>query len=215
MEESDGIDGLAVTASSEIEVWPRTQHPASLTYLYQFPCDKSGQGSNEIRLIRIYQKKLDVDQIKCDIFHVSLDNTPPYKALSYSWGDPLDASFLIHLNGFIFCLKESMRSLISTGSRFPGVDHLDRRYMYRPEQHCWTKRAGQQDGKTSMRLQIKSPLGWGLPAMIAIPLSNGCESCTLGDTPWGRIMGLCKQPRSMKCMNALASVISRPYWTRI
>ena len=42
---------------------------------------------NEIRLLRIIPASDPGSTIHCHIFHTSLDNAPPYEALSYAWGD--------------------------------------------------------------------------------------------------------------------------------
>jgi hypothetical protein len=63
---------------------------------------------NEIRLLQIQQKRLDIDQIQCDIFPVSLDKAPPYKALSYAWGDPMDISSSISLDRRIFLVWNNL-----------------------------------------------------------------------------------------------------------
>lgn len=43
-------------------------------------------GDGEIRLIRIFPVRRTI--IRCDIVHASLENPPPYVAISYAWGDP-------------------------------------------------------------------------------------------------------------------------------
>jgi hypothetical protein len=51
---------------------------------YQFTYKALSEDKNEIRLLRIHNKKPSSDRIECDIFHVSLDSTPSYNALSYA-----------------------------------------------------------------------------------------------------------------------------------
>ncbi|KAF2006902.1 hypothetical protein P154DRAFT_421176 [Amniculicola lignicola CBS 123094] len=43
------------------------------------------QGPGAIRLVKILPAKMST--IKCEIYHFSLDNPPPYIAISYAWGD--------------------------------------------------------------------------------------------------------------------------------
>jgi hypothetical protein len=43
---------------------------------------------NQIRLISLLPKPSIEDEVSCDLITVSLDDCPPYEALSYAWGDP-------------------------------------------------------------------------------------------------------------------------------
>ncbi|KAJ8122854.1 hypothetical protein O1611_g9737 [Lasiodiplodia mahajangana] len=43
---------------------------------------------HEFRLVRLYSKKMST--VKCDIIHISLNDHPPYTAISYAWGDTDD-----------------------------------------------------------------------------------------------------------------------------
>jgi hypothetical protein len=47
-----------------------------------------GQSSRQFRLLRILPAGNLADDIRCEIFHSSLDDHPVYEALSYTWGDP-------------------------------------------------------------------------------------------------------------------------------
>ncbi|KAH8593983.1 heterokaryon incompatibility protein-domain-containing protein [Bisporella sp. PMI_857] len=48
------------------------------------PLDAS---KNDIRLLRVLFATSHDDPIRCVLFHTTLDEAPPYQALSYSWGD--------------------------------------------------------------------------------------------------------------------------------
>jgi len=75
---------------------------------YQFTYKALSEDKNEIHLLRIHKKKPSSDRIECDIFHVSLDSTPSYNALSYAWGDPLDPMFQIALSGRAFMVRKNL-----------------------------------------------------------------------------------------------------------
>jgi hypothetical protein len=83
---------------------------SSLANVYdcQFAYKALSEDKNEIRLLRIYKKKPTSDQIECDIFHVSLDSTPSYNALSYAWGHPLNPKVQISLSGCAFMVRQNL-----------------------------------------------------------------------------------------------------------
>jgi hypothetical protein len=41
-----------------------------------------------LKLLKLLPYSSFDDDVRCDVFHSSLDNHPPYEALSYAWGDP-------------------------------------------------------------------------------------------------------------------------------
>lgn len=47
-----------------------------------------GASSQEFRLLRLLPAANLADDIRCEVFHTSLDDCPDYEALSYVWGDP-------------------------------------------------------------------------------------------------------------------------------
>ncbi|KAH7356384.1 hypothetical protein BKA65DRAFT_377853, partial [Rhexocercosporidium sp. MPI-PUGE-AT-0058] len=46
--------------------------------------------------------------VRCEIFHVTVDRAPPYKALSYTWGSHNDPRVLIKLNQQSFWVRENL-----------------------------------------------------------------------------------------------------------
>ena len=55
--------------------------------------------SRQIRLLKLLPAKIFTDDIRCTIFHTSLEDDPVYEALSYVWGTEENPS-LIHLSRF-------------------------------------------------------------------------------------------------------------------
>ena len=52
-------------------------------------------GRNEIRLVRLYPGALGSGlKVQFDILKVSIDNAPPYKALSYAWGEGSESVYV-------------------------------------------------------------------------------------------------------------------------
>ncbi|KAG4442122.1 hypothetical protein IFR05_002408 [Cadophora sp. M221] len=51
---------------------------------------------------------VEFPEVDCEIFHVSLDQAPPYKALSYTWGSPNDPQLPIKLNQRTFSVRENL-----------------------------------------------------------------------------------------------------------
>jgi hypothetical protein len=67
----------------------------------------------EIRLVLLYPGRGE-EAVRCELRHVSLRNSPPYEALSYTWGNP-DDTRKIQLDGQELSvtanLEEALRSL--------------------------------------------------------------------------------------------------------
>lgn len=77
------------------------------------------QDHNEIRLLRILESPWDKvpgpqtsdatpELICCEILQVSLDETPSYNTLSYTWGPPTAPQALILLDGKQFFIRENL-----------------------------------------------------------------------------------------------------------
>ncbi|PVH81818.1 hypothetical protein DL98DRAFT_162481 [Cadophora sp. DSE1049] len=47
-------------------------------------------------------------EVHCEIFHVTMEDAPPYKALSYIWGSPDDPQYPIFLNGRTILVRETL-----------------------------------------------------------------------------------------------------------
>ncbi|MCJ1229251.1 hypothetical protein MMC12_005916 [Toensbergia leucococca] len=82
---------------------------------------------NEIRLITISGADDRSKSISCELEHVSLDEPPPYKALSYCWGNP-HIKRIIQVNGhdvqFTENLEAALRELRCQGPVCLWVDAL-------------------------------------------------------------------------------------------
>ncbi|QGI79892.1 hypothetical protein CEK25_006621 [Fusarium fujikuroi] len=77
------------------QIWPRSKIYA--------PLDTDRR---EIRLASIVPGRWSED-VYCELKVVSLDETPTYEALSYTWGDPLDKT-PIFLNGLTFLVTKNL-----------------------------------------------------------------------------------------------------------
>jgi hypothetical protein len=54
-----------------------------------------------------------MNTVSCEIFHTTLTDAPPYKALSYTWGDLSDRKHKIQLNGKPFEVRENLWTAIN------------------------------------------------------------------------------------------------------
>lgn len=59
----------------------------------------------QIRLLKICAGNPSI--IKCELRHFNFATLPPYRAVSYTWGDP-DYTTAIVLNGFSFYVRENL-----------------------------------------------------------------------------------------------------------
>lgn len=98
------------------QIWPRSKIYA--------PLDTDRR---EIRLASIVPGRWSED-VYCNLKVVSLDDTPTYEALSYTWGDPLDKT-PIFLNGLTFLVTKNLlwalrRLRHSRETRYIWIDAL-------------------------------------------------------------------------------------------
>ncbi|KAK0099370.1 hypothetical protein ONS96_008399 [Cadophora gregata f. sp. sojae] len=47
-------------------------------------------------------------EVYCEVFHVTMDQAPPYQALSYTWGSPVDPQHPIFLNGQTISVRKTL-----------------------------------------------------------------------------------------------------------
>ncbi|CAI4219797.1 unnamed protein product [Parascedosporium putredinis] len=67
---------------------------------------------NQIRLLRILKSSPvpppAIASIRCEIFHINLDEFPIYNALSYTWGSPTSPKTSILLDDKLFLVRENL-----------------------------------------------------------------------------------------------------------
>jgi hypothetical protein len=72
----------------------------------------------QFRLVSLWPSSTSV--IRCDMVYASLNNPPPYKAVSYAWGDPADTRQII-MDGDTFditaTLYEALAALLHRTDR--------------------------------------------------------------------------------------------------
>ncbi|KAH7359733.1 heterokaryon incompatibility protein-domain-containing protein [Pyrenochaeta sp. MPI-SDFR-AT-0127] len=83
-------------------------------------------GSREIRLIDIHRDSSG--DLHVDIKHCSLDEAPPYEALSYCWGEAKDRA-LISCNGHQMSIMKSLHEALSQ-FRATMKENVDRRTIW-------------------------------------------------------------------------------------
>jgi len=69
---------------------------------------------NEIRLLRIKPAANPEESIRCQLFHTSLEDAPPYRALSYAWGERASSHAILINQGSILVtpnLKHALERL--------------------------------------------------------------------------------------------------------
>ncbi|KAH8767593.1 heterokaryon incompatibility protein-domain-containing protein [Hyaloscypha finlandica] len=107
-------------------LWPEGRQggiarPARITndkpYVSSYRYKPLDTQKNEIRLLTI-EPLTPVSLIKCQIQTVSLDNAPPYQALSYAWGHGRGYRN-IYLQGYLYSVTENLAAALRQLSR-PG-----------------------------------------------------------------------------------------------
>lgn len=76
-----------------------------------FPYKPLDEARNEIRLLRLHPSRDPASSVICDLVHVSLNQAPPYEALSYTWGRPI-FSERITLGGHDFIATENLKEAL-------------------------------------------------------------------------------------------------------
>jgi hypothetical protein len=71
-----------------------------------------------IRLVKLYQARCKADTVSCDLIHVSLEDCPPFEALSYTWGDA-------SVKHTISCSKEQLDITTNLLSALQHLRQLD------------------------------------------------------------------------------------------
>ncbi|MCJ1259517.1 hypothetical protein MMC24_007355 [Lignoscripta atroalba] len=107
-------DGESQNTGTAGQAFPRQ---TVARYALYSPLSAAG---DEIRVVVLYPGKRDAD-IVCKLTHVSLQKSPIYEALSYTWGD-LALRRPIHLGGRLFDVTLNLES---------ALRHLRRRYRKR------------------------------------------------------------------------------------
>jgi hypothetical protein len=97
---------LGYYLSPTIALQPMAESRTS-SHLYQHLSPAQG----EIRLVQLKPQRAanqDNKRIHCSLEHVSLNESPTYRALSYAWGDPSYTQSIM-LNGAAFRVTENLK----------------------------------------------------------------------------------------------------------
>ncbi|KAI2628486.1 heterokaryon incompatibility protein-domain-containing protein [Hypoxylon sp. NC1633] len=105
---------------------PLTLHPQPYSK-YRELSTRTDADPAEFRVLKLQPGK-GLDPLYCELLHVSLDEHPPYDALSYCWGSP-DPTVAVHCDGLALAvatnLGEALRAFRhETSPRFLWVDAL-------------------------------------------------------------------------------------------
>ena len=186
---------------------------ASQRYRY-LPLDSS---KNEIRLLKVLYATYSDEPIKCVLFHTSLDEAPPYQALSYSWGDRSTA-FPIKINAGEVAITQNLklalqrlRPSVSTDQFIIWVDALCINQQDIPERNIQTSKMReiyQNAEKVLVWIGCESS-GSGR----AIQLARELNSCPKADVRKFLIETFKKS--HYEKIESLVSLFRRQYWWRI
>lgn len=82
----------------------------SVSYFEHTPLDAP---ESEIRLLRILPSSLSDTPVRCAIETFSIDECPPYRALSYAWGPPTSPVRSILVNNKEFTIRDNLWQCLS------------------------------------------------------------------------------------------------------
>jgi len=198
----------------------RSRHEASYipareaqTYQYK-PLDPE---KNEIRLLRM--RYAPGNSILCEIFHTTVENAPPYHALSYAWGDKssiqIISVFSVPMNnGAVLVTPNLKHALLRLKPVRPNeelviwVDALCIDQMNIPERNV-------QTGKMRMIYENAQKLY----VWIGLKNHGSSEAIQLAQMLKTRsrqeVARILKHPNTAYALEALVQLFRRQYWWRI
>ncbi|KAJ9606843.1 hypothetical protein H2200_008853 [Cladophialophora chaetospira] len=176
--------------------------------------------TNEFRLIRLLsQKPKSVGSslsIECELIHADLDHSPPYKALSYTWGDAKDGSRSISIDSKSFDVRNNLwHALIRlhsevTVSQLLWVDAIC------INQANIKERNHQVSNMRSIFEKATQVIIWlgteSNDSNLAFGLLKDLHQCRLSDQA---LESRLQHPDVERGLKAVAALFVRPYWLRI
>lgn len=172
---------------------------------------------NEIRLLRILPpRKFDGLNcgIECNLFHVSLDDSPDYDALSYAWGDRLDLQSIL-LEGHPFNI---------TANLYGALSRLQKFSMTRPiwidaiciDQDNFQERSEQVIKMGDIFKQASKVITWlgdaDSESELAFSLLRDLKACLHDRNSCRKIL---KDKKNLQSLHGLYSLFYRDYWWRV
>lgn len=77
---------------------------------------------NSIRLLRLQRARDSSWPIRCTLFHTTLEDAPPYVALSCTWGDPLGSQLILVDSETIFATRNLLHALLRLRQEYGEED---------------------------------------------------------------------------------------------
>ncbi|KAH8891501.1 HET-domain-containing protein [Thozetella sp. PMI_491] len=166
---------------------------------------------NQIRLLKVLPERMSI--IKCDIIYESLDDPPPYTAISYAWGDAEDTqkiqiggdkvSITTSLHGALKALRQQTEVLLWADSLCINQNDQDER---------------------SQQVQLMSAI-YARAESVAIWLGPESDNSNLGlelldniavlSHSLPRLKEYIKSPDRRQACAALVALFERDYWERL
>jgi hypothetical protein len=103
-------------AEAQVEIVTRDPESPSATENHVFEYEELDPDLKQIRLLRLLPVSASSQAIECELFHVSLDDDPSYKALSYTWSiirEDLDTKHMISLQGCPYEVRYNLWKALS------------------------------------------------------------------------------------------------------
>ena len=199
-----------------------------------FPYSPLNESTHEIRLLKLCHKS-DFDPGKPKFWtlnHASLDDTPPYVALSYAWGDPTAVSSVL-INDEAVWVAKNLHEALENLSRLPDSpyiwadaicinqdDHvekasqvslMDRIYSQSSHIMIWL---GPPADSVTEALILLSDLGWeffalrqGLPEEESIDFRSG--------TNFHALASRFSEEINDEGWRKIRELFQRPWWRRV
>ncbi|KAL2070949.1 hypothetical protein VTL71DRAFT_13975 [Oculimacula yallundae] len=205
------------TSNSPSSIQLSSVHDSKILQIDQNPFIYSQFTSpeSEIRLIRILPARPGSRDVRCEIFHTDLDSAPPFKALSYAWGNLEDPEYQISLNACAIAARENLYLALQHlhAQPAPVTMWIDALCINQSD----TKERNEQVMKMkTIYEQAEGVVVWLGPSYqnshLAFQLMNDIYTHRK-DTPW--INQRFKQHGIKNSLLALHHLLCRDYWKRM
>lgn len=217
-EQVDPLEDHESEASSVPELEPEVN-------LYQYRELK--QNSNEIRLLRLLHhpredertwksqpEMIEWVELHGEMIHVDLDSAPPYRALSYTWGDVRPDHVEVYVDGQIFMARENLWLALNQLDYDKTIDliWIDALCI---DQRNVAERNEQVKKMKTIYERAEEVLVWLGPSINTFPEFQFVRKLYRRRNSIRRVTERIEAPDAPDLLRSLAKLFQRSYWFRM
>ncbi|KAL2073871.1 hypothetical protein VTL71DRAFT_11197 [Oculimacula yallundae] len=158
---------------------------------------------------------LEISPVHCEMMKVVVEQTPPYKALSYTWGGPNDSQYSIKIDGKSFSVRENLwLALLQLRSRSdPTIVWIDAICINQSDK---MERNGQVGKMRNIYENAEEVVAWLGPSYDDSDMALQFVWKIYQhehDIEW--IARIFNDPKTKTSVLALSGLLNRKYWARM